>query len=101
MRYRKVRCLTQVLVTEDSKLAFRWRAFNASTCDFYFEVRQHRVPFFLSLQAHLRIEETLESLARTFLPHLLSRVTLLFYHVIHGLVCAYSMPEIIVFWKTS
>jgi hypothetical protein len=49
----------------------------------------------------LRIEEALESLALRFLPQLFSKVTLLFYHVFHGFVCAYSMREIVVFWRDS
>jgi hypothetical protein len=101
MRYRRLRCLTRIEVTDDVKPAFRWRQSNQYVCDFLFEPREHRVPLFLSLHAHLIIEQTLECLALKLLPQLFSRVTLLFYDVVHGFVCAYSMKQIVAFWRNG
>jgi hypothetical protein len=101
MRFRRLCCLTRIVVTDDVKPAFRWRNSNQSVCDYTFAPCEHRVPFFLSLHAHLIIEESLESLMLRFLPQVFARVTLLFYHVVHGFVCGYSMREILRFWHGS
>jgi len=99
MKYEKVRCLTRVVVTDDIRPCYRWRVSNQSICDYYLEVREQRVPFFLTLHAHLIIEETLGVIGSKFLPQLFSKVTLLFYHIIYGIVSGHSMKEISSFWR--
>lgn len=88
-------------MTDDVGSMFRWRNSNQHVCGFCgFEPREHRVPFFLSLHGHLIIEQSLEYLALELVPQLFSNGFLLFYDVLHGFVCGYSMGEILVFWKT-
>lgn len=101
MKHRKVRCLTKIAVTDDIKPCYRWRNSNQYICDSYFDMEEHRVPFFLTLHAHLIIEETLEGIAIKFLPQLFSKITSLFYDIIHGFVSDYNMKEILDFWKRA
>lgn len=100
MKYKKMRCLTRSPVTDDVKPCYRWRNYDQTEIGFTFYVYEHRVLFFLTLHAHLIIEETLENLTRILLPQLFSKITLLFYDVIHGLICAYNMKDILDFWRT-
>ena len=86
-------------MTEDIKPCYRWRVGNQSSCGSFYEVREHRVPSFLTLHMHLIIEDALEVVARKFLPQIFSKITLLFYDVIHGVVSGYSMRDILDFWK--
>ena len=63
-------------------------------------VQSHRVPFFLSIHSHLTLEEKIEDfwmLAR--LNRFNPKKLLFIYDVLHGLVCGYTMQEIITFWK--
>jgi len=99
MKYRKVRCVTRVVVTDDIKPCYRWKVSNQSICDYCLEVREHRVPFFLTLHAHLIIEETLGVIGSKFLPQLFSKVILLFYDIVYGIVSGYSVKEISIFWR--
>lgn len=86
-------------MTDDIKPCYRWRMSNQSVCGSFFEVCEHRVPSFLTLHVHLIIEDALEVVAGKFLPQIFSKITLLFYDVIHGLICAYDMRDILDFWK--
>lgn len=96
---KRFRCLTRVQVTEDIKPCYRWRISNQSSCGSFFEVREHRVPFFLTLHVHLIVEWILEDMSRKLVPQVFSKVTLLFYDVVHGFVCGYGMRDILEFWK--
>ena len=100
LKYRKVSCLTRIPTTDDIKPCYRWRIVNQIICDYDFEVREHRVPFFLTFHAHLVIEEILEVVLMKFLPELFSDVTLLFYDIVYGLVSGHSMKEISNFWRS-
>ena len=95
----RFRCLTRIQITEDIKPCYRWRVCNQSSCDSFFEVCEHRVPSFLTLHMHLIIEDILSFIGMKFLPKILSKITLLFYHVVYGIVCGYNMKEILDFWK--
>jgi hypothetical protein len=99
MKYEKVRCLTRVETTDDTKPCYRWRAHNQFICDYSLEVREHRVPSFLTLHAHLIIEEILTVIAMKFQPQLFSKITDLFYDIIRGLVSGHNMKEISSFWR--
>ena len=96
---KRFRCLTRIQVTEDIKPCYKWRVSNQSSCGSFFEVREHRVPSFLTLHMHLIIEEVLEVVPRKFLPQIFSKITLLFYDIIHGVVSGYNMRDILDFWK--
>ena len=96
---KRFRCLTRIVVTDDVKPCYRWRLSNQYICDYYLEVREHRVPFFLTLHAHLIIEETLGVIGTKFLTQLFSKVILLFYDIVYGLVSGHSMKEIGGFWR--
>jgi len=48
---------------------------------------------------HLIIEKVLEVVAMKFLPQIFSKITLLFYDIIHGVVSCYNMRDILDFWK--
>lgn len=98
-RYRVVRCLSRTEITEDSKLIYRWRVGNQSCYDSYLEWHVHRVPFFLSISAHVTIEWILGSLGRCLIPRLFENLFFLFYDVVYGVVCAHGMKEILTFWK--
>ena len=99
MEHRKIKCLTRIEITEDIKPCYRWRVSNQSICGYELEVAEHRVPFFLTLHMHLVIEEILHTLAMKLEPQPFSKITLLFYDVIHGLVSGYNMKEISSFWR--
>lgn len=96
---KRFRCLTRIPTTDDNKPCYRWRVSNQYICGYDLEVAEHRVPFFLTLHAHLIIEETLEGIAMKFQPQLFSKIIDLFYDIIHGLVSGYSMKEISSFWR--
>jgi hypothetical protein len=51
------------------------------------------------LHGHLVLERILESFAMKLLPRLFSKVWLLFYTVVHGLICGFSIRESVVFWR--
>jgi hypothetical protein len=101
MTHRKIRCLTRTPITEDTKPCHRWRFSNQTKCGSDFEVREHRVPSFLTLHAHLIIEETLENVTNKLLPQPFSKITLLFYHIFHGFIAGYRMKEIYIFWHQA
>jgi len=86
-------------MTENIKPCYGWRVCNQSSCGSFFKMREHRVPSFLTLHMHLIIEESLEVVARKFLPQIFSKITLLLYDVVHGVVSGYSMRDILDFWK--
>jgi hypothetical protein len=86
-------------MTEDGKPYYSWRVFDQSPCGLFSEMREHRVPFFLTLHAHLIIEETLGVIGGKFLPQLFSKVILLFYDIVYGIVSGYSVKEISSFWR--
>ena len=101
MRFRRLACISKIDVTDDVEPAYRWRNSNQNLIGYDYGVCEHRVPFFLSLHAHLVVEEKLEYLGLKFMPKLLCNVWLLFYTVTHGFVCGFSMRESILFWKSS
>lgn len=86
-------------MTEDIKPCYRWRVCNQASCGSFFKVCEHRVPSFLTLHMHLIIEEALEVVGRKFMSQIFSKITLLFYDVIHGVVSGYNMRDILDFWK--
>lgn len=99
MKHRIIKCLTRIPTTDHIEPYPRWRAFDDSIVEWNLEVAEHRVPFFLTLHAHLIIEATLENIANKFLPKLFSRITSLFYDIIHGFVSGYNMKEISNFYR--
>jgi len=63
-------------------------------------VQVHRLPFFLSLHAHLVLEEKIEDLWNIFGGAFREpKIILLIYDIIHGVICAYNMKQILEFWK--
>jgi hypothetical protein len=60
---------------------------------------QHRVLWFLSLKAHITIERALGELSDILLLRFPYKKLLFFYDVIHGLISAYNVKEILEWWK--
>lgn len=64
------------------------------------EEEYHRVPWFLSLTLHVRLESLL--LVFSNLLGKLKSLSLWFpYHLFHGLVCGFSMEEILAFQRQN
>ena len=59
---------------------------------------KHRVPWFLSLHEHVIIEQLLEDLVAAVARFPYKKL-LFFYDVVHGLICACDMKDILDFWK--
>lgn len=101
MKYKIVQCLSRNDVVEDKlKWIYSCKEWVGIPTKFDVGLCEHRVPSFLSLHAHLRMEENLEDLAsKTIFPQFAFKKLLLVYDIIHGLICGYGMKEILVFWR--
>jgi hypothetical protein len=103
MKYRLFQRKSRVELQTDDRLqwAFTWKEYMPTVSEYSYEERIHRVPFFLSLHAHLRIEEFLGDISERFLLPFVCKPLLLPYHIVHSLVCGYGMKEILLFWKSQ
>jgi len=102
MRLRIVQCLSRDIVdAEEDVWVYAWKEWVglSKNSDTTKSVYPHRVPWFLSLDAHLRIEEALEDLSNMIFPQFAFKKLLFVYDVLHGIICAYNMKEIWGWWK--
>lgn len=97
--YKIVRCLSRKGVVEYKlKWIYTCKEWLGVPVKFDVGLIKHRVPFFLSLHAHIKIEEVLERLISVVVRFQCKNL-LFFYDLIHGLICAYGMRDILYFWK--
>jgi len=101
MKYELVQCLSRDVIEGEDRWVYAWKEWvNVSRFGKSVSKYQHRVPSFLTLHAHLRIEETIEDLwNKTIFPQFAFRPLMLVYDLLHGIVCAYGMREILRWWK--
>jgi hypothetical protein len=100
MRYRIVECFSKDNVVEDRlKWIYAWKQWVGVPIKFDIGVCKHRVPFFLSLHAHVKIEETLRALGNVVFPQFTCKILRFPYDFIYGFICGYSMKEILDFWN--
>ena len=101
MQHKTVQCLSHD-IDEKDRWVYAWKDWATVSIPFKrgknVSKHQHRVPRFLSLHAHLRIEETLEDLAHLVFPQFAFKPLLLPYDIIHGVICGYGMRGILNFW---
>lgn len=94
-----VQCLSRNVVVEDKlKWIYACKEWVGVPTKFDVGLCEHRIPWFLSLHAHVKIEEVLEDLIRVVVRFPYKKL-LFFYDIIHGLICAYDMKDILDFWK--
>lgn len=99
MRYVVKRCLSRCDVVEDRlEWIYPWGEWVGVPIKFDVGLCEHRVSWFLSLHGHIIVERMLEDLIRVVVRFPYKRL-FLFYDVVHGLICAYSMIDILDFWK--
>jgi hypothetical protein len=99
MRYRLLQCKTRIEMTSDDKLkwVFTQKHYMPTISGYEYSDEIHHVPFFLSLHAHLRIEEFLCHVSEKFLGSFLCRPLMFPYHFIYGLVSCHSVRDILEF----
>jgi len=102
MRFKIVQCFSRNTVVEDKlKWIYAWKKWVGIPTKFDVGVCRHRVPFFLSLHAHVKIEETIADLGGIVFPQFTCKILRLPYDILHGLICGYNMKEILDFWKRT
>jgi hypothetical protein len=103
MKYKIVQCLSRDIVDAEKDIwVYAWKEWIglSKNSDTKKSVHPHRVPWFVSLHAHLRIEEALEDLLNmTIFPQFAFKKLLFVYDVLHGVICAYNMKEILEWYK--
>ena len=98
-RFKVVQCLSRCDVIEDRlEWIFPFKEWCGVPIRYDVGLCKHRVPWFLSLHAHVIIEEVFEDLI-SVIVRFQYRKLLFFYDVVHGLVCAFDMKDIIDFWR--
>jgi hypothetical protein len=97
--FKIAQCLSKNVVIEDRlEWIYPFQEWVAVPIKYDVSFCEHRVPWFLSLHAHVVIEEVLEDLVRVVVRFPYKKL-LFFYDIIHGLICAYGMKDILDFWK--
>ena len=100
MRYKIVECLSRDIVDGGEAFEYAGKEWvGVSVFGKTLSKHRHRFPWFLSLHAHLRLEECVEDFY-PFYPRFLFRYLLLPYDILHGFVCGYSMREILSWWRS-
>jgi hypothetical protein len=102
MRFKIVQCLSRDIVDAEKDVwIYAWKEWVglSKNSDTEKSVYPHRVPWFLSLHAHLRSEEALEDLTNMIFTQFPFKKLLFVYDVLHGTICAYNMKEILEWWK--
>jgi hypothetical protein len=101
MQMKTVQCLSRNIVDGKDQWVYAWKDWaTVSRWGKNVSKHQHRISWFLSLHAHLRIEETVEDLAHLVFPQFAFKPLLLPYDIVHGIICGYSMRGILNFWTT-
>jgi hypothetical protein len=102
MRFKIVQCLSRGIVDAEKDVwIYAWKEWVGLSINSDIEkgVQPHRVPWFLSLHAHLRSEEALEDLSNVIFPQFAFKKLLFVYDVLHGIICGYGMKEMLEWWK--
>lgn len=101
MKFKIVQCLTKDDVIEYKlKWSYALKEYAPMPSEFGIAVCEHRVPFFLSLQAHVKIEDIVrDSGLRIFVFPQFDGILRFPYDLIHGIICGYNMKEILEFWR--
>lgn len=101
MKYKIIHCLSRDIVDGKDQWVYAWKEWvGVAKFGKSISKHQHRIPWFLSLHAHLRIEETLEDFYHLIFPQFAFKPLLLIYDIIHGLICGFDIREILEFWKS-
>jgi hypothetical protein len=102
MNYKIVQCLSRTVIDAEDGWTYAWKEYvgDAVIVKYGLALMKHRIPHFLSLHAHLRIEETLEDLAHLIFPQFAFKTLLLPYDIIHGIICGYNMREMLDYWRS-
>jgi hypothetical protein len=99
-----VKCLTKFPSIDRDRWVYPWKEFSAvasySSSEYFYTIAKHRVPAFLSLQAHLSIEHVVEAFWNLFFAQFPFKSLLLIYDVLHGIVCSFNMREILEWWNS-
>jgi hypothetical protein len=101
MKHKIVQCLSRTEIETKDRWSYAWKQYvkDVVVVKYGLGLEEHRVPWFLSLHAHLRIEETLQDLASLVLPQFAFKPLIFPYVFLHGLICGYDMKEILRFWR--
>ena len=102
MNYKIVQCLSRDIIDGKDQWIYAWKEWvNVAKSGKSQSKHQHRIPWFLSLHAHLRMEETLEDLVNKMIfPQFAFKTLLLPYDIIHGIICGYNMREMLDYWRS-
>jgi hypothetical protein len=102
MMFKIVECLSRDIVDGGDAWAYAWKEWvGVGIHGKTLSKHEHRFPWFLSLHAHLRLEECLEDLSdKSIYPKFLFKPLQLPYDIIHGFICGYSMREILSWWRS-
>jgi hypothetical protein len=98
-----IRCFTRFPSIDRDRWIYPWKEFTAVasyfSSEYFCTIAKHRVPYFLSLHAHLSIEHALESLWNVFFAQFPFKNLMLVYDILHGLICSFNMREILEWWR--
>lgn len=94
-----VKCLSRFPIIDRDRWVYPWKEFSAVasyfSSDYFYTIAKHRVPAFLSLHSHLSIEHVIEALWNLVFAQFPFKTLLLVYDVLHGIICSFSMKEIL------
>jgi hypothetical protein len=102
MKYKIIHCLSRQVIDAQDGWSYSLKEYvgDVVILKYGLAIMKHRVPWFLSLHAHLRMEKTLEDFAHLIFPQFAFKPLLLTYDIIHGLICGFGLREILEFWKS-
>jgi hypothetical protein len=100
LKRRVIRCESRSEVTSDDRLmwVYTQKEFIPWISEYYFDVFEHRVPFWSSLHMHLTFEKMLGHWVQAICPFT-CRGLLLPFDLVYGFVCGFGMKEIVSFWR--
>jgi len=98
-----LKCVTSFPIIDRDRWVYPWKEFSAVasyfSSDYFYTIAKHRVPAFLSLQAHLATEHALETLWNLLFVQFPFKRLLFVYDVLHGIICSYNMREMLNWWN--
>ena len=100
MKHKIVQCFSRDIVEGKDLWVYPWKEWmNVATYGKKVSKHRHRIPWFLSLETHLRMEEIVEDLAELIFAQFPFKALLLPYDIVHGFICGYGMKEILTWWR--
>jgi hypothetical protein len=96
-------CETRQPNIDRDKWIYPWKEYTGVASVFFsaqmYRFCDHRVPWFLSLHAHLAIEHILEGLWNLLFIQFPFKNLLFVYDALHGVICSRNMNEILEWWN--